>query len=458
MTYSNGHQNGNGKTKDNLLPHNLEAEQALLGSLLIDHGTITDLSFLGSADFYLDRHGWIFQGLKTLWDNQTPADLVTLCDYLEQQGQLSEIGGEAYLSQLINATPTSIHAEHYGRIVERDAIKRRLMDTAAKIAKMAYEATEPDELLSKAEGLLLEAVSSRAEERTAFMGDLANMVYEHIERVRGAGDGITGLPTGLTDLDRLLGGLQKSDMVVMAGRPGMGKTSLAMQIAKNAAKSHGKQCLFFSLEMSKEQLAQRIVSSETGIEVNRLRTGNVRDEEWATFFQAQKALSEYPIAVDDSPSLTPALMRSKAIRHQARFGLDLVVVDYLQLMASDRREQNRHQEISLISRGCKTLARELGIPVIALSQLSREVEHRKDKRPMLSDLRESGAIEADADIVIFLYRDDVYNPNTTIPNVAELIVAKHRSGPTGAISAYFRKHLTEFVDLSVRIVDFRQVD
>lgn len=450
MTY----KNGNGK---DLQPHNQEAEQAILGSLLIDQGAIVDLPYLQPADFYLERNAWVFQGIKDLWDNQTPADLVTLSDLLEQRGQLGEIGGEAYLSQLINATPTSIHAEHYARIVEREAVKRRLMETAAKIAKMAYECNEPDELLGKAEGLLLEAVSSRAEDKTTFMGDLVSLVYDHIERVRQAG-GITGIPTGLTDLDKLTGGLQRSDMIVMAGRPGMGKTSLAMQIAKNAAKKHGKRSLFFSLEMGKEQLAQRVMSSETGIEVNRLRTGNIRDEEWEIFFKAQEAMASYPIAIDDTASLTPALMRSKAIRHQARFGLDLVIVDYLQLMASDRREQNRHQEISLISRGCKTLARELNIPVIALSQLSREVEHRRDKRPMLSDLRESGAIEADADMVIFLYRDEVYNDKTECPNVAELIVAKHRSGPTGAISAYFKKHLTEFVDLAVRIVNFKQVD
>jgi replicative DNA helicase len=305
--------------------------------------------------------------------------------------------------------------------------------------------------------LLLEAVDERTGDKTQFMGDLAGLVYDHIERVRQAG-GITGIPTGLTDLDRLLGGLQRSDMIVMAGRPGMGKTSLAMQIAKSAAKNHGKRSLFFSLEMSKEQLAQRVVSSETGIEVNRLRTGNIRDEEWNTFFLAQKAMSEYPIAVDDTPSLTPSQLRSKAIRHQARFGLDLIIIDYIQLMATDHREQNRHQEISIISRACKTLARELNIPIIALSQLSREVEKRRDKRPMLSDLRESGAIEADADVVAFLYRDEVYNPDTEFPDVAEIIVAKHRSGPTGVLSVYFKKHLTEFVDLAVRIVNFKQVD
>lgn len=451
MTY----RNGNGKT-DNLQPHNQEAEQALLGSLLIDHDSLLDLNFLQPADFFIERNGWVYEAIKTLYEKQTPADMVTLRDYLDRQGRLDEIGGDAYLSQLINATPTSIHAEYYARIVERDAIKRRLMDTAAKIAKMAYESDEPEELLGKAESLLLETVSNRVEDKTAFMGDLAGLVYDHIERVKQAG-GITGIPTGLTDLDRLTGGFQRSDMIVMAGRPGMGKTSLAMQIAKNAAKKYGKKSLFFSLEMGKEQLAQRVVSSETGIEVNRLRTGNIQEGEWKLFFEAQKAMAKYPIAIDDTAALTPSQMRSKAIRHQARFGLDLIIVDYIQLMASDRREQNRHQEISMISRACKTLARELNVPIIALSQLSREVEKRRDKRPILSDLRESGAIEADADIVAFLYRDEVYNERAT-PNVAEVIIAKHRSGPTGVISAFFKKAQVEFVDLAVEVRSFEQVD
>lgn len=455
MTHKNG--NGNGKNKDLLQPHNLEAESAVLGSILIDHDTIVDLPFLQPGDFFIERNAWIYQGLKELHEKRTPADLVTLCDLLQRQGRLGEIGGAAYLSGLISATPTSIHVEFYARIVERDAIKRRYLDTAAKIAKLAYECNEPEELLGKAESLLLAVVDSRVENKTAFMADLAGMVYDHIERVKQEAGGITGIPTGLTDLDKLLGGLQRSDLIVMAGRPGMGKTSLAMQIAKNAAKNHGKKSLFFSLEMGKEQLAQRVVSSETGIEVNRLRTGNIRDEEWKTFFLAQEAMAKYPIAIDDTARLSPAQLRSKAIRHQARYGLDLIVVDYIQLMASDHREQNRHQEISLISRACKVLARELNIPVILLSQLSREVERRRDKRPMLADLRESGAIEADADIVIFLYRDEVYSEKAT-PNIAELIVAKHRSGPTGFITAYFKKHLTEFVDLSVRIMDFKQVD
>lgn len=454
MTYKNGHQNGN----DNLKPHNTEAEQALLGSLLIDQDALIDLPSLQPDDFYIERNGWVYEAIKHLVDNQTPADLVTICDLLERQGRLEEVGGAAYLSQLINATPTSIHAEHYARIVERDATKRRLIDTAAKIAQIAYGTEEPDELIAKSEKLLLDISDKRGVGDTQFVRDLVGSVYDHLERVRHAKNGVTGIPTGLTDLDKLLGGLQRSDMVVLAGRPGMGKTSLAMQIAKNAAKNHGKNVLVFSLEMSKEQLAQRLIAGETGIDGSRLRRGEIREEEWATFFKAQEALSGWPIAINDAPAISPARLRSEAIRHRVKYGLDLIVIDYIQLMASDQREQNRHQEISLISRACKNLGRELNIPVLALSQLSRNVEHRADKRPMLADLRESGAIEADADIVMFIYRDDVYNPDTEFPNVAELIVAKHRSGPTGIFSVYFKRHLTEFVDLAIRVVDFNQVD
>lgn len=461
--YQNGHTNGNGHTKPYIEqpPNNVGAEEATLGSILVDYGYLTTLSdFLKPEDFYLERHGWIYRAMVDLFAKSQPVDIVLLSDLLKERGQLDEIGGEAYLISLLNATPTAIHAEYYARLVERDSLRRRLLQAAGKVAKLAYSDTDPNTLLTQAESLLLEVSSSRVgTNTTCFMGDLANLVYDHIERVKQAGDGLTGIPTGLTDLDKLLGGLQRSDMVVMAGRPGMGKTSLAMQIAKIAAKKQGKRTLFFSLEMGKEQLAQRVIASEAGIDVPRIRAGNIRDEEWPIFFEAQKALSTWPIAVDDAAILTPTSLRSKAIRHHAEHGLDLIIIDYLQLMRGDGKYQgNRVQEVSDISRACKMVARELNVPLLALSSLSRACESRADKRPMLSDLRESGSIEADSDVVIFLYRDEVYNPDTEFPNVAEVIVSKHRSGPTGVLSAYFKKHLTEFVDLAVRVVDFRQVD
>jgi replicative DNA helicase len=274
--------------------------------------------------------------------------------------------------------------------------------------------------------------------------------FDRVEYLQQHQGQIIGVPTGLTDLDKLLGGLQRSDMIVMAGRPGMGKTSLALSIALQAARLHQKRVALFSLEMSDEQLVQRLVSAETGIDSQRLRLGNIKSDEWTTFYQAIRLLSETMVFIDDTPAISVLELRTKARRLHAEHGLDLLIVDYLQLMRGGTRNENRQQEISLISRSLKGIARELNIPVLALSQLSRQVESRHDKRPMLSDLRESGSIEQDADIVLFIYRDDVYNPDTEFPNIAEIIVAKHRSGPTGIFSVYFKKHLAQFVDLEVR--------
>lgn len=447
-----------GTIPDILQPHSDEAERAALGAMLIDTDAIINLApFLQGCDFFIDRNRWIYEAIKSLAERRIPADLVTLCDELERQGHLVEIGGAAYLTSLMNDTPTSIHAEYYGRIVERDAVKRRVIAAAGEIARSAYgEEIEPADLLAQAERLLLEVSDNRVEEKVKFAGELVDEVFEHLDRVHKA-KGITGIPTGLTDLDLLLGGLQRSDMIVLAGRPGTGKTSLATQIAKYAAKKQKTKTLMFSLEMSDSQLIQRLMAAESGIPVNCLRTGQVSEADWNKLFEAQKVIGGIPLAIEDSGDLTPGQMRSKAIRHHARFGLDLLIVDYLQLMAADKRGQNRHQEISEISRACKNLARELNVPLIALSQLSRNVEYRGDKRPTLADLRESGAIEADADIVGFIYREELYDPKTPMLGVAEIIIAKHRSGPTGTVSTFFRKQFTEFVDLAVSRMPFNQV-
>jgi replicative DNA helicase len=444
---------------DRLQPYNEEAEQAALGSLLIDRDSLINLSpFLRPGDFFIDRNRWIYEAIRDLGERNTPADLVTLCDELERRGKLQEIGGAAYLTSLMSMTPTHIHAEHYGHIVERTAVLRRLIDAAGQIARLAYEdAADSTELLIKAEKLLLDVTDNRLEKKASFASELVEEFFQHLDRVCAV-EGITGIPTGLTDLDLLLGGLQKSDVIVIAGRPGMGKTALATQIAKHAGKRQGTRSKIFSLEMSDSQLIQRLVSAESGIPVNRLRTGKVEEREWPALFQAQNMVSNLPLAIDDSGTLTPAQLRSKAIRHHAKFGLDLIIVDYIQLMASDGRGQNRHQEIAEISRACKNLARELDIPIIVLSQLSRNVEYRADKRPNLADLRESGAIEADADVVAFIYRDEVYDSDTQKQGVAEIIIAKHRNGPTGIVETFFRKQRTEFIDLAVDRVSFDQVN
>lgn len=441
-----------------LIPHSLEAEEAVIGSLLVDNDSIVPLSaFLRPDDFFIERHVMIFEVIKGLFEQGKPADLVTIGDELQRRGQQEEVGGLAYLIGLINCTPTAVHAEYYGRIVQREAIKRRMIHAAGQIARWAHETDrEPGELLSMAEKLLLDVSSSRVEERIEFVKDLLEDVFNHLERVANK-KGLTGIPTGLTDLDVLLGGLQRSDVIIMAARPGMGKTSLALDIAKYAGK-HGKKSLVFSLEMSKHQLTQRLIASEAEVPLNLLRNGGMDSNNWAKIIKAQNDIYNLPLAIDDTSSLTPQQLRSKAIRHHARYGLDLVVIDYIQLMGTEKRGENRNQEISEISRAIKNLAKELDIPVIALSQLSRGVESRADKRPMLSDLRDSGSIEQDADIVLFIYQDSVYNPDTDKNGVAELIVSKHRSGPTGTVESYFKKHCVKFVDLSVKVTQFEQIN
>ncbi|MCB0167181.1 MAG: replicative DNA helicase [Anaerolineae bacterium] len=437
---------------DKLQPHNIEAEEAILGSLLIDPDAILRVStFLSPNDFYVQRHGWVYESILDLHERRQPSDLVTLSDELERRNQLSEVGGSAYLTGLINATPTSIHVEYYARIVERTAVLRRLIDAASKIAQLAYQdAEDADEVVDRAEEIIFAISERRIDRDLKPIRQVLESFYDRVEYLHQHQGEVIGIPTGLADLDKLLGGLQRSDMVVMAGRPGMGKTSLALSIALQSARQWQKRVAVFSLEMSDEQLVQRLVSAETGIDSQRLRLGNIKADEWPTFYQAIRLLSETSIFIDDTPAISALELRSKARRLHAEHGLDMIIVDYLQLMSGGTRNENRQQEISFISRSIKGLARELNIPVLALSQLSRQVESRADKRPMLSDLRESGSIEQDADVVLFIYRDEVYNPDTEFPNIAEIIVSKHRSGPTGVFSVYFKKHLAQFVDLEVR--------
>jgi replicative DNA helicase len=437
---------------DKLQPHNLEAEEAILGSLLIDPDAILRAAtFLNPDDFYVTRHSWIYEAIRDLHERREPPDLVTLADELERRGQLSEVGGPASLSSLINATPTSIHAEFYARIVERTGLLRRLIEAAGEIAKLAYdESQNADEVVDRAEEIIFNISARKSDRDLRPIRQVMDKFYDRIEYLHQHKGEIVGIATGLADLDKLLGGLQRSDMVVMAGRPGMGKTSLGLSIALQAARRWQKRVAIFSLEMSDEQLVQRLVSAETGIDSQRLRLGDIRQDEWPTFIQATNLLASAPIFIDDTPAISALELRSKSRRLHAEYGLDLLIVDYLQLMRGDFRSENRQQEISFISRSIKSLARELNIPILALSQLSRQVESRHDKRPMLSDLRESGSIEQDADVVLFIYRDELYNPDSEYPNIAEIIVSKHRSGPTGIFSVFFKKQLAQFVDLEVR--------
>lgn len=437
---------------ERLPPQNIEAEEAVLGAILIDPDAIIRVAtILRPDDFYREKHGWIYDAALTLHERREPIDFLTICDELERRGQLSEVGGAAFITTLINAVPTSIHAEHYARIVERTATRRRLIEAAGQIAALAYqEADDVEEVVDQAEQILFGVSQRRLARDLVPIKQVLSEYYDRIEYLTRHQGEMIGIPTGFTDLDKLLGGLQRSDMIILAARPGVGKTSLALNIALNAAKRFHQRVAFFSLEMSSEQVVQRLISAEAGIDSQRLRRGEIAPDEWGRFVKAASDLAEIHFYIDDTPGISALELRTKARRLHAEVGIDLLVVDYLQLMRGDGRAENRVQEISAISRALKALGRELNVPVLAVSQLSRGVESRADKRPVLSDLRESGALEQDADVVIFIYRDELYNENTERKHIADLIVAKHRHGPTDTVHLYFRKELTQFLEAELR--------
>lgn len=388
----------NGARPDRSVPHSIEAEEAVLGSILINPEALFDvIPFLRSEDFYLVRHQRIWDAILALHDRREPVDFLTVVEELERRGQLEEIGGSAYITSLINAVPTAIHAEAYGRIVERTALRRRLIEAAGEIAKIAYEdASEVDEVVDRAESTLFNVTQRRLAKELVPIKQVISEYYDRIQYLYDHRGEMIGVPTGFIDLDRLLGGLQKSDLIIVAGRPGTGKTSFLLTTALNAARKFGQRIAIFSLEMSAEQLVQRLISAETGIDSQRLRLGDLKEEEWPLFVQATSRLAETRIFIDDTPSISALQLRTKCRRLYAEYGLDLIIVDYLQLMTGDVRAENRVQEISYISRNLKALARELDVPVLAAAQLSRAVEQRQDKRPMLSDLRESGCLTGDS--------------------------------------------------------------
>lgn len=446
---------------DRLPPQNIEAEQSLLGSILIDPEAIIRVSpIVRPEDFYRETHRIIYAAALELHDRRQPADFVTLRDALQQRNQLEMVGGTAYLSALVNAVPTSAHAEYYAQIVQRTAILRRLIDAATEITGIAHEPVDDvEEAIDRAEQVLFAVAERRHARDLTPISQVVARYYDRLQILNENKGQLLGVPTGFTALDKLLGGLQPSDLIILAARPSMGKTALALTIAAHAAKRHRSHVAIFSLEMSAEQVVQRLLAAETGIDIQRLRGGDVGDDEWPIIVQAAGVLSDTQIFIDDSPSLTVLSMRSKARRIHTQYGLDLIVVDYLQLMEGDRRSENRVQEISNISRGLKGLARELNVPVLALSQLSRAVEARQDKRPQLSDLRESGSIEQDADVVLFIYRDAMYYKTEEewarqfpdkpyYPGLSEVWIGKQRNGPAGKkVDLYFEENLAVFRDL-----------
>ena len=437
-------------TGERLPPHSIEAEEALLGSLLIDPDALFEVnSFLRPDAFYRTQNRWIYEAILRLSDRREPVDLITLTEELRRLEQLEDIGGEAYVINLINMVPTAINAPNYGRLVEAAAIRRKLVSAASAIANLAYDEKEDiNVVIDRSEQTLFSISEERTTRDLVPIRQIAGEYLDRIQDLRERGEDFVGIPTGFTELDRLLGGLNKSDLIIVAARPGMGKTSLQNAIALTAANKYGKRIAMFNLEMSGEQLVQRMIAAETRIDSQRLRRGQLAEHEMPIFMEAVGRLSETRIFIDDTPSISPNQLRTKCRRLYAEHGLDLVMIDYLQLMQAERATNNRVQEISEISRGLKGLARELNVPVIAAAQLSRAVEQRQEKRPLLSDLRDSGSIEQDADIVMFIYRDEYYNPDTTErPNIAELNIAKHRNGPTGTIDLYWHGKLATFRNL-----------
>lgn len=446
-----------------LPPHSQEAEEAALGSLLMNPAALIEVqSFLAGDDFFILRHGWIYDALLRISGRGDAIDTRTLAEELKARGQLDDIGGEAYLRYLPTTVPTPLHAEVYGRIVERAAVRRRLLGAAGQIAQLASDQERDiEQVIDGAESALFAITEKQAGRNLTPIHVAISDYFDRVEAMRSNTDETktVGVPTGFTDVDGLLGGLQKSDLVFVAGRPGMGKSSWLLTVALNAARA-GAKVAVFSMEMSNEQLVQRMVSMETGLNVQDLRLGKVNDAEWSRFVAAAGNLSQLGIYLDDSPALAPMQLRARCRRLYREGGLDLGIVDYAQLMnagSSARRDGNRVQELSYITRSLKELARELNAPLLVAAQLNRDLEKRKDKRPQLSDLKDSGSLEQDADVVLFLYRDEVYNEATEHPGEAEVIIAKHRNGPTGVATLLFRKEQTKFVNMRKQRVNLNDL-
>jgi replicative DNA helicase len=439
-----------------LVPHSREAEEAVVGSVLINPEAYYDVAeFLTADDFHIHRLRWIWDSFTRLHEQRIPVDILTVTEELEKQGHLAEIGGPAFLTTLLNNVPSSLHAEAYGRLVQQSSIRRRLLEAANKIAKTAYqEDLSVEAAIEQAEKAIFGATEHRLTTDLQPIKQVLSDYYDAVDQMSRRSEEVYGVPTGFTDLDKLLKGMQPSDLLIIAGRPAQGKSSFLMSIAKHAAQARKKHVAIFSMEMSNVQLAARLLSQETGINSQKLSGGKLEQQEWDLFNQAIEVLGETKVFLDDTPAISPTQMRAKCRRLHMEHGLDLIIVDYLQLMQGDSRNDNRVQEVSHISRSLKVLARELNVPVLAAAQLSRAVEQRSDKRPVLSDLRESGSLEQDADIVMFIYRPEFYEEDSLKKNVAEIMVSKHRNGPTGVVELVFRDNLAKFENAATRHVDF----
>jgi len=443
-------------TIERVPPQSIEAEQSVLGSMLLERDAIARVvELVRPEDFYREAHRIIYEAVVDLFERGEPADLLTVTERLRDLGRLDDVGGASYLSTLVNAVPTAANVEYYARILIQKSILRALIRAGTEIAQMGYEGDQDiDAVLDRAEKLVFNIATRRRTQEFLHIREILKESFEQIDRRYQDKGTVTGIPTGFTDLDKLTSGLQPSDLIIVAARPAMGKTTFSLNIAAHAAIHHKYPVAIFSLETSKEQLVQRLLCAEAEVDSNRLRTGYLSDSDWPKLSRAMGRLSEAPIFIDDSASISVVEMRAKSRKLKAEHGLGLVIIDYLQMIQSYKRTENRTQEISEIARALKSLAKELNVPVIAISQLSRAVELTGTRRPMLSHLRESGELEQVADLVLFIYRQDYYDPERARAegkeNVAEIIVAKHRNGPVGQVELYFHKEHNRFANLERR--------
>lgn len=439
-------------------PQNLEAEASLLGALLIDSDAIVKIAdSIQATDFFDKRHERIYTAVKNLYERHQAIDILTLTDQLKNNGDLDLVGGPAYITELTNFVPTAAHVEQYADIVAQKAMRRRLIAASQAMSTLGFDETKQlNELIEEAETKLFEVSQQHVKQSVISLETVLAESFDRLDDLHKDKKKIRGVPTGYRDLDNTLAGFQRSDLVILAARPSMGKTALALNFAHNIAVQSHQPVLIFSLEMSKEQLVDRLLSMESGVDAWALRTGNLTDSDFEKIGQAMGTLSEAPIFIDDTPGITVSDLRTKARREAHQRELGLIIVDYLQLMSGGSRfggDGNRVQEISEISRGLKGVARELNVPVLALSQLSRSVESRSPQIPQLADLRESGSIEQDADVVAFIYREEYYNPDTERKKLADVFIKKHRNGPTGGVELYFDNEKQRFRSIENRRQD-----
>ncbi|HKP99741.1 MAG TPA: replicative DNA helicase [Actinomycetes bacterium] len=433
-------------------PHNVEAEESVLGSMLLSKDAIAEvLELLREDDFYRPAHRTVFRSVLELYGHGDAVDAVTVQEELRRNGSLADIGGAPFLHTLVASVPTAANATYYARIVKEAGVLRRLIDVGTQIVQLGFETPQDTErAVDIAESLVYQVAQGRVTEDYHSLRDVLTGTLEAIERLHEDHREITGVPTGFPDLDRLTSGLQPSNLIIVAARPAVGKSTLGLDVARHAAVRGSVPTVVFSLEMSRTELVQRLMCAECTVDMQRLRTGRMEESDWTRLTRSLGKLADAPLFIDDSPGTTMMEIRAKCRRLRQRHGLGLVVVDYLQLMQPSKRFESRQQEVSEISRSLKLLAKELEVPVIAISQLSRQPEARSDKKPMLSDLRESGALEQDADMVLFIYRDDLYDPESPRKGEADLILSKHRNGPTDTVTVTFQGQYSRFAPMAAR--------